>query len=88
MRYKFFYGTQPKFSAKDKELFSRGKYRCHTLLQTLRHQPVVISCHTDPDFQIWKVAYGTFCAFFGTYEEALAYCKGRFYDLDGKPLRN
>ena len=87
MRFNVFYGAKPQMSAKDKSNFSRGNYICHTLLQTAKGLPVVISKHKDEDFPVWSVAYGTFHAVFGSYEESMAFCRGRFYDLDGKLLR-
>ena len=47
---------------------------------------MAISQNNDPDFPIWKVEYGCSCLVFGSYEEAMAYCKGRFCDLSGKRL--
>ncbi len=85
---KIFYGSKPKLTNADKAQFSHGNYLCHTLLQTTNGQPVIISCHKDPEFQVWKVEYGIFCSFFGSYDEAMAYCKGRFRNLDGKPVRD
>lgn len=38
----------------------------------------------DPDYPFWRVEYGFSSLFFKTYGEAMAYCKGRFVDLDGK----
>jgi len=35
---------------------------------------------------IWKVEYGLSSVFFGTKAEALAYCKGRFFDSDGQAV--
>ena len=35
----------------------------------------------------WRVQYGFSCVVFKTYEEAVRFCRERFYDLDGKPLK-
>ena len=43
-----------------------------------------ISQHKDTG--IWRVSFGFSTVFFATYDEALAYCKGRFFDLDGKAV--
>lgn len=80
------YGTRPKFTANDRKLFSRGNYDCHFLLQNWKGEPVTVSQNNDPDFPIWKVEYGYSCVVFGSYDEAMAYCKGRFCTLSGKPL--
>ena len=34
----------------------------------------------------WRVQYGFSCVVFKTYEEAVRFCRERFYDLDGNPL--
>ena len=44
----------------------------------------MISCNKAMD--IWKVEYGLSSVFFGTKAEALAYCKGRFFDADGQAV--
>ena len=44
----------------------------------MKGRPVVISQGTDPDFPVWKVEYGFSRVVFGSYDEAMAYCKGRF----------
>ena len=81
MKFRIFYDRKPKFTAKDVESFSRGDYQCRILLQTKRGAPVAISEHKDSG--IWKVNHGFSTVCFGTKAEALAYCKGRFLDLDG-----
>ena len=80
------YGIKPKLTANDKDMFSRGNYECHILLQNRKGEPVAISQNNDPDFPVWKVEYAYSCIVFGSYDEAMAYCKGRFFDLSGKPL--
>ena len=84
MKRRIFYGMKPKLSRNDMDDFSRGDYKCHILLQTKRGSPVVISEHTDSG--IWKVNHGFSTVCFGTKAEALAYCKGRFLDLDGRAV--
>lgn len=84
MKRRFYYGTQPTLSNRDKDSFSQGKYQCQVLLTTKKGQPVVISRHKDLD--IWMVGYGFSTVYFGTKAEALAYCKGRFRDLDGQAV--
>lgn len=79
---KIFYGTKPKFTDKDKGMFSHGKYECKKLLTKPNGEPVGISQNQDPDFPIWKVQHGYSCVVFATYDEALAYCKGKFSDVD------
>ena len=84
MKFRIFYDRKPKFTAKDVESFSRGDYKCRVLLQTKRGAPVAISEHKDTG--IWKVTHSFSTVVFGTKAEALAYCKDRFLDLDGKAV--
>lgn len=86
MRYKFFYGAEPQFSDRDLQNFSRGGYVCKKLLQNRNGQPVVISQSKDEDAPIWKVEYGFSCLVFGTFDEAMAFCKGRFTDCNGREV--
>lgn len=84
MRHKFFYGIEPgikNFSPKD---FSERDYDCHIIFQNKRGMPVAVSRHKKMDF--WKVQNGFSSVFFGTKAEALAYCRGRFLDADGKAV--
>ena len=82
MKLRFYYGTRPKLSIEDTDNFSRSDYKCRILLQTKRGAPVAISEHKDTG--IWKVTHGFSTVVFGTKAEALAYCRGRFLDLNGK----
>lgn len=84
MRFKFFFGSKPKFSHQDRAYFSDKKYKCELLLRNRKGDPVAISQHKDTG--IWRVSFGFSTVFFATYDEALAYCKGRFFDLDGKAV--
>lgn len=83
MRYKFFYGAEPKFSDGDLRNFSRGGYVCKKLLQNRNGQPVVISQSMNEAAPIWKVEYGFSCMVFATFDEVMAFCKGRFTDCNG-----
>ena len=84
MRFPVFYGTKPKLSVKDMDNFSRGDYQCRVLLQTKRGAPVAISEHIETG--IWKVQRGFSTVVFATKAEAMAYCKDRFLDLDGRAV--
>ena len=86
MKYRVSYSLKPMMSARDLDNYSHGKYQCHVLLQTRKGQPVVISQHKDTG--VWMVGHGFSTIFFSTKAEALAYCKGRFLDLGGQPLRH
>ena len=86
MKFKFTYGAKPKFTAKDVASFSHRGYDCRFLLQTAKGMPVAICQSTDPECNIWKVQNGFSSVFFGTKAEAMAYCKGRFFDSDGKAV--
>lgn len=82
MRYPVFYGIKPKLSMLNVDNLSHGNYQGRILLQTKRGGPVVIAQHKETG--IWMVGYGFSTVLFGTKEEALAYCEGRFFDLDGQ----
>ena len=84
MKLRFYYGTRPKLSIEDLDNFSRGDYKCRVLLQTKKGQPVVISQHKETG--IWMVQYGFSSIVFATKAEALAYCRGRFLELDERSL--
>lgn len=84
MKHRFFYGLKPginNLSAKD---FSQKDYECSLLFQTKRGVPVMVARHKSLD--IWKVQNGFSTVFFGTKAEALAYCKGRFFNADGQAV--
>jgi hypothetical protein len=83
---KIYYGSKPKLSEKDMKSFNRGKYTCKALLQTGKGEPVIISKCDNTEFPAWKVEYNYSCVVFNTYDEALAFCKGRFLGLDGKAV--
>ena len=84
MLHKIFYGTKPKLTQRDAKIFSRGKFECKLLLQKTNGMPVAASQSNDPEYPFWRVDYGFSSLFFKTYGEAMAYCKDRFVDLDGK----
>ena len=84
MRHIFFYGIESSinnFSSKD---FSERDYDCHVIFRNKHGMPVAVSRHKTNDF--WKVQNGFSSVFFGTKAEALAYCRGRFLDADGKAV--
>ncbi len=83
---KIFYGATPQFTDSDRRNFDRGNYRCKALMRDKKGRPVVISQSMDKDLPVWKVEFGFSCIFFGSYEEALAYCKGRFPDNGRKAV--
>ena len=83
---KIFYGATPQFTNSDRRNFDRENYLCKALMQDNKGRPVVISQNMDRDLPIWKVEFGFSCIFFGSYEEALAYCKGRFPDNGRKAV--
>ena len=86
MKFRISFAQKPKLSVKDAASFSTKDYECHFLLQTKRGQPVAVSEKKDPDCNIWKVQYGFVSMYFGTYAEAMDYCRKRFCDLSGKSL--
>lgn len=84
MKHKFFFGGQPAIKQYRAEDFSRDGYEGEVLLQTKRGIPVIVARNTTLD--IWKVQWGLSTVFFGTKEEAMAFCKGRFFDADGQAV--
>ena len=84
MRLNFFYGAKPKMTQYQAGDFSRKGYECYLLLQDKAGQPVTVSRNKELD--VWKVEYHFSSVFFATYAEAMAYCKGRFFDADGKAV--
>ena len=84
MRHKFFYGMEPGINNLSTKDFSQKDYECSLLFQTKRGAPVVVTRHKS--LEIWKVQNGFSTVFFGTKAEALAYCRGRFLDADGKAV--
>lgn len=80
MNRKIYYGIQPKLTDHDRHLFSRGNYDCRKLFQTSSGAPVAVSRNRKLD--IWQVQYGFSSILFGTFEEALDFCRSRFYALD------
>lgn len=85
MKFRFFYGIKPKLTARDADSFSHGDYKCYHLFQNRRGQPVTLSQHKE--LGIWKVHHGFSTILFGTEAEAMNYCRERFCDLSGNPLR-
>lgn len=84
MKHFFFYGKHPELSRLHAEDLSRNGYECSQLLQNKHGVPVVVSRHETLD--IWKVECGFSTVFFGTKAEALAYCKVRFFDVNGQAV--
>lgn len=84
MKLNFFYGKQPGIKNFNPRDFSERAYDCHALFQNKRGMPVAVSRHKEND--IWKVQDGFSAVFFGTKAEALAYCRGRFFDEDGRAV--
>ncbi len=78
MKYQIFFGSEPQFASMNLQNFSRGGYECKKLMKSKNGQPIVISQCSDEDMPIWKVEYEYSCLVFGTFEEAMAFCKGRF----------
>ncbi len=78
MKHKVYYGATPSYTDADRKYYSRGGYECKMLMKDRKGAPVVISRSSDPDFPVWKVEYGFSCVVFGTYDEVMAFCKGRF----------
>lgn len=82
MKNRVFYGIEPHINNYNAKDFSRGDYEGCMLFQTKKGTPVVVSRSKSMD--IWQVQYGLSSVFFGTKAEALAFCKGKFFDADGQ----
>ncbi len=66
--------------------FSNDKYECRFLFQTADGSPVLILKRRNYDRMGWMVQRGTSCIYFGSYAEAMKFCKKRYYDLSGNRL--
>lgn len=42
--------------------------------------------YKNESIPVWKVEYGFSCMVFGTFDEAMAFCRGKFTDLDGREV--
>lgn len=84
MKHRLFYGLKPGINNLSTNDFSQKDYECSLLFQTKCSAPVVLARHKSLD--IWKVQNGFSTVFFGTRAEAMAYCKGRFFDADGQAV--
>ena len=82
MRFKFFFGGKPKLTQADTDYFNTKEHRCSLLMQDKAGRPVAISQHKGTG--TWRVQFGFSTCYFASYDEALAFCKGRFFMLDGK----
>ncbi len=65
--------------------FDCMSYEGRFLFQTRDGRPVILAQHTDIDCAIWRVSLAHLRVF-GTYGEAMEYCKKRFLSKSGKPL--
>ncbi len=83
---RFIYQQKPVYTQADTALFSKGDFTCIRLYLTKKGKPVALSEGNSAAHYKWRVQYGFSCVVFKTYEEAVRFCRERFYDLDGKPL--
>ena len=86
MKFRFNCNKKNQMKPTDAADFSDGSYECRFLLQTMQGKPVAIMQKNDIDCDIWKVQYGFSTVFFGTYSDAMNFCRDRFCDLSGKKL--
>ena len=77
---KLFYGTKPRLTQKDREMFSRNGNECKALFKTSTGEPVIISKAKDANYPAWRVEYGFSCIVFNSYDEALSFCKKRYQE--------
>lgn len=85
MRFNFNYSKKPALTDCKAQDYSNGAYECQFLMQTMKGQPVAIFHNTEMD--IWKVQYGFSTVFFGTYDEAMQFCRKRFCEIPGGKAR-
>ena len=78
---KVFYGTAPKYTAKDRHYFDGNGYRCTDVFTAADGSPVIVARRNETG--IWKVQYGFSTVMFGTRMEALDYCRKRFPNAKG-----
>lgn len=74
------------YSALQPSDFDCKGYEGRFLFQTKDGQPVILAQYNDPDRANWCVMYSMSSVFFGTYGEAMEYCKEHFLSRNGKPL--
>lgn len=86
MIHRFIYQKKPVYTQADAAMFSRGDFTCIRLFLTKNSKPVALSEGNNKAQYKWRVQYGFSCVVFKTYQEAIDFCRERFYDLDGKPL--
>ena len=85
MKFTPIYNKKHRFAVSDRASFSTDDYTCMFILQTMKGQPVAIFHNTEMD--IWKVQYGFSTVFFGTYDEAMQFCRKRFCEIPGEKAR-
>ena len=87
MKFKPIYNKKFRVTEADRAAFSTNDYTCMFILQTMKGQPVAISRSNDLNCLIWRVQYGFSTIYFGDYADAMDYCRERFCDLNGKPIK-
>ena len=86
MFHRFIYQKKPAYTQADAKMFSRGDFTCIRLYLTKSGKPVALSEGNSKTHYKWRVQYGFSCVVFQTYEEAVRFCRERFYDLQGNKL--
>lgn len=84
MFHRFIYQKSAPVSQASAKDFSTKKYTCVKLMRTKRDKPVAILESNDMKNWHWRVQYGFSCVVFPTYEEAMRFCRERFFELDGE----
>lgn len=64
----------------------KSKSECKHHFQTGQGRPVEVLHCTSVYKDYWRVQHDNSCIFFATENDALAYCRVRFYDLEGNRL--
>ena len=86
MFHRLIYQKKVAFTDADARGFSTKDYTCVKLLLTKCGKPVAILESNDTKNWHWRVQYGFSCIVFPTYADAMQFCRGRFYSLNGAPL--
>lgn len=83
---RFIYQKKPVYTQADKSMFSTRDFTCVNLFLTKSGKPAALSEGNSAAHYKWRVQYGFSCVVFKTYEDAIRFCRERFYDLDGNRL--
>ena len=84
MKFRFYYGTKPQFDHMDAMNYEHKGFLGHSIMMTRNGKPVILAYNSELD--IWSILHDFTTVYFGSYNEALRYCSGRFYTTEGKEV--